>query len=285
MSAQMECSANPAVGSTEFAYFRELIHSRAGIALKESKRGLLAARLGGRLRTLGLNSFADYRRYLETSDAGGVELTIMLNCMTTNKTSFFREAAHFGILSDHLRSAHRSGQSIYRVWSAACSTGEEPYSIAVTALEARRSLDVRILASDLDTDVLARAEQATYRVESLYEMAEQWKHRYFLRGCGERDGFVLVKSEVRRLVAFRQINLVAEAWPIHTHFDAIFCRNIIIYFDRDTQRHLFERLVKYLTPDGLLFVGHAETLFWLNDLLIPAGESVYRARNPGGEQA
>jgi chemotaxis protein methyltransferase CheR len=285
MDAQMECSATPAVGSAEFAYFRDLIHSRAGIALKESKRGLLAARLGRRLGALGLDSFAGYRRYLETSDAGGVELATMLNCMTTNKTSFFREAAHFGVFSEHLRTTERSGQPIYRVWSAACSTGEEPYSIAMTALEARRRLDVRILASDLDTDVLARAEQATYPMESLDEMAAESRHRYFLRGCEEREGWVLVKPEVRELIAFRQINLVAEAWPIHALFDAIFCRNVIIYFDRDTQRRLFERLVQYLAPGGLLFVGHAETLFWLNDLLIPAGQSVYRARNSRGQQA
>ena len=280
MSAPVESGAAPPVGLAEFVFFRNLIHARAGIALKESKRTLLAARLKRRLTALGLDSFASYRRYLETSDAGGTELATMLNCMTTNKTSFFREEAHFGVLADHLKRVSHAGQSVFRVWSAGCSTGEEPYSIAMTALQVPGHCEVRILASDLDTEVLARAEQATYPVESLDEMEERLKHRFFLRGRGESEGSVRLKPEVRERVVFRHINLVAAAWPIPVQFDAIFCRNVIIYFDRATQRHLFERMAPYLAPGGLLFVGHAETLYWLDDLLVPARQSVYRARNP-----
>ena len=209
----------------------------------------------------------------------------MINCMTTNKTSFFREEEHFAFLKDRILAADRAGQAVYRVWSAACSTGEEPYSIAMTALTAIRAMEVRILASDLDTEVLAHAQEAVYPLESLAEMDGQKKGRYFLRGRGEREDWVQVKPAVRKLVTFRNINLIAEPWPIRTRFDAIFCRNVIIYFDRETQARLFAWLVQYLAPEGLLFVGHAESLYWLGDLLVPVDQAVYRARNfaPSGQ--
>jgi chemotaxis protein methyltransferase CheR len=267
------------VGDAEFAFFRGLVHGRSGIALKESKRSLVAARLGRRLRALGLSSFAEYRRFLETSDKSGSELALLINCMTTNKTSFFREEQHFAMLKDTLRAVEQAGQKIYRVWSAACSTGEEPYSIAMAALAAVRTTDVRILASDLDTEVLASAQQAVYPMESLGDLDDSARRRYFLRGRGESQGWVQVKPAVRQLVTFRHINLIEEPWPIRTHFDAIFCRNVIIYFDRQTQARLFGRLAQYLAAGGLLFIGHAETLFWLDELFVPIDHSVYRARH------
>jgi chemotaxis protein methyltransferase CheR len=278
MSALLEVGGVPAVEDAEFAFFRELIHARAGIALKESKRSLVAARLSRRLRALGLDSFAAYRRFLEAAGPSHAEWGLLLNCITTNKTSFFREEAHFAYLTDCLRAADRAGQRTYRIWCAASSTGEEPYTLAITALDARSNMDVRILASDLDTDVLARAQDAVYPIEALDEMDPQTKRRYFLRGRGEHQGFVQAKPNVRELVTFRQINLVSDPWPIHTQFEAIFCRNVIIYFDRETQRTLFERLTHYLAPGGLLFVGHAESLYWLEDLLMPVSHSVYRVR-------
>lgn len=281
MSAPSDLCAAPAVGDAEFAFFRDLIHARTGIALKDCKRSLVAARLARRLRELGLDSFSDYRRFLEGSDPSGTELGLMINCITTNKTSFFREEEHFAILKDHILAADHARQKVYRIWSSACSTGEEPYSIAIAALAASRPMEVRILASDLDTEVLTRAQQAVYPIDSLDEMDDALKRRYFLRGCGECAGRVLVKLEVRALVTFRHINLVEEPWAIRTHFDAIFCRNVIIYFDRETQRRLFGRLTQYLAPGGLLFVGHSETLYWLDELLVPLDHSVYRARTSG----
>jgi len=278
MAAAIEIGAVPPVGDAEFAFFRDLVHARAGIALKDSKRSLVAARLVRRLRSLGLDSFAAYRHFLQTKDPSGSELKLLINCMTTNKTSFFREEAHFAILKDRILAAGRAGQAVYRIWSAACSTGEEPYSIAMTALDAAHGIEVRILASDLDTEVLARAEEAMYPLEALDEMDDPLKHRYFLRGRGACEGLVQVKPAVRKLVTFRNINLVADGWDVRTHFDAIFCRNVIIYFDRETQARLFGRMVQYLAPGGLLFVGHAETLFWLDDLLVPLDHSVYRLR-------
>ena len=264
------------VGDAEFAFFRDLIHARTGIALKDSKRSLVAARLGRRLRALGLESLAAYRRYLEGSDPGGGELRQMINCITTNKTSFFREEEHFDVLAEHLSSAARDGQKSYRIWSAACSTGEEPYSIAITALETDRPPDLRILASDLDTDVLAQGQRGVYALESLDAIDDRRKRRYFLRGSAANEGWAQVKPNVRDLVTFRRVNLVEEAWPIHARFDVIFCRNVIIYFDRETQRRLFERLAEYLAPRGLLFVGHAESLYWLGELFAPVAHSVYR---------
>jgi chemotaxis protein methyltransferase CheR len=278
MGDSLELGAGPAVGDAEFAFFRDLIHRNTGIALKDAKRSMVAARLARRLRALGLDSFAGYRRFLETADPSGTELALMINCITTNKTSFFREEEHFATLADHILAAERAGQKVYRVWSAACSTGEEPYSIAMTALAGPRRMEVRILASDLDTEVLARAQQAEYPLESLAGMDDPSKRRYFLRGRGERLGWAQVKPEVREMVTFRRINLVGELWAIPAHFDAIFCRNVIIYFDRGTQRRLFGRLTQYLAPGGLLFVGHAETLFWLGELLEAVDHSVYRAR-------
>jgi len=276
MAAAIQIGAIPAVGDQEFAFFRDLLRARAGIALKDSKRSLVAARLVHRLRALGLDSFAQYRRFLQTADASGSETKLLINCMTTNKTSFFREEAHFTILKDRMLSAERAGQRVYRVWSAACSTGEEPYSIAITALSAARAIEVKVLASDLDTEVLARAEEARYPLEAIAELDEPLKHSYFLRGRGSCEGSVLVKPAVRKMVSFRNINLVADAWPVQTRFDAIFCRNVIIYFDRETQARLFRRIVQYLAPGGLLFVGHAETLYWLDDLLVPVDHAVYR---------
>jgi chemotaxis protein methyltransferase CheR len=267
-----------AVGDAEFAFFRGLVYARSGIALKECKRSLVAARLARRLRALGLSSFAEYRRFLETSDPSGSELALTINCMTTNKTSFFREGKHFAMLKDAILAAARAGQKIYRVWSAACSTGEEPYSIAMTALAAARAIEGRILASDLDTEVLESAQQAVYPMESLDDLDAGARRRYFLRGRGEREGWVQVKPAVRQLVTFRHINLIDEPWPIRTQFDAIFCRNVIIYFDRQTQARLFGRLARYLAPGGLLFIGHAETLFWLDELFEPIEHSVYRVR-------
>jgi chemotaxis protein methyltransferase CheR len=280
MSASLEIGAAPVVGDAEFAFFRDLIRTRTGIALKDCKRSLVAARLGRRLRALGLGSYRAYRMLLETSDPSGGELGLMINCITTNKTSFFREEAHFAVLARSIAAAGRAGQEIYRIWSAACSTGEEPYSIAIAALETCRTMEIRILASDIDTDVLAKGRDAVYPMEALEGMDSQVIHRYFLRGCAENQGRVQVKPIVRGLVTFRHINLIAESWPIQTRFDAIFCRNVIIYFGRDTQKRMFERMADYLAPGGLLFVGHAESLFWLNGLFAPAGDSVYRVRQP-----
>ncbi|MCW5978806.1 MAG: protein-glutamate O-methyltransferase CheR [Bryobacteraceae bacterium] len=266
------------VTDEEFALFQKLIHEQSGIHLKETKRTLVASRLGKRLRQLGLSSLLDYYRLLKTSDPRGEELRRMINCITTNKTSFFREDQHFTFLRDALRAR---GSRAARIWSAACSSGEEPYSIAMTILEALGETAAReacILASDIDTDVLAAAARGIYEEEGIQGVDAALRRRYFLCGRRAYQGLVQVKPLLRRMVEFRQINLISGAWPVHGRFDAIFCRNVIIYFDRPTQERLFERLTRHLEPDGFLFVGHSESLFWLTRLVRPVGHTIYRLR-------
>lgn len=272
------------VSDSEFELFRELILRHTGIFLKEHKRALLASRLTRRLAHLGLPSLHDYYSYLAEQDPTGEELRRMINCITTNKTSFFRENHHFEFLRDHLipearaRAADGAPRRL-RFWSAACSTGEEPYSIAITVLDAlgaHSGWDLKILASDIDTEVLERAESGVYALEDLREIPENIRQRSFLRGTGEYAGLAQVRPELRRMVTFRRINFVEPAWPVETRFDGIFCRNVIIYFDRQTQRRILERLLAYLTPDGCLFVGHSENLYWMTDLVRPVRHTIYR---------
>jgi chemotaxis protein methyltransferase CheR len=274
----------------EFAVFRELVHRETGIALGPHKRVLLEARLTKRLRRLGLSTFSDYHAYLQTFDPAGEERRRFVNAVTTNETAFFREPAHFA----HLRStwlparvaaAAAGGPRRLRAWSAACSTGEEAYSIATTLLDGvddPQRWDLRILASDIDTDVLERAAAGTYAAEAVSRVPGATLRRFFLRGVGPQDGFVRVRPDVRALVTFRQMNLHDDAWPIRTSFDLIFCRNVLMYFDRPTQARLVSRLAGLLVPDGLLVLGHAENLLGLVTDLQRVTSTVYRHADPAG---
>jgi chemotaxis protein methyltransferase CheR len=270
----------------EFDAFRELILRETGIFLSDAKRQLVSSRLAKRLRRFGFKTFSQYYDYLMTQDPEGKERLQMINCITTNKTDFFREAHHFTFLREQVcpqwqERARRSGVRRVRVWSAGCSSGEEPYSIAITLKEALGCLtgwDVKVLASDIDTEMLRVGERGIYPAEKLKGVPQEVQHRYFLRGTGEWTGHLQVRPEIRSLVAFRRINLIAEPWPIYTRFDVIFCRNVIIYFNRDTQRRLFERLASYLAQDGYLLVGHSESLYWLGNLFVPLRSTIYRLR-------
>ena len=225
------------------------------------------------------------------ADSSGTELTRFINAMTTNKTEFFREGHHF----DYVRAVwlpsrgpcRRASDRRLRFWSAACSTGEEPYSLALTLLDSLDGAgwDLRILASDIDTDVLAHAAEGIYPVEHVTPVPRAMLPRYFLRGTGPRDGFVRLKPSVRSLVTFRRINFLDDPWPIRTHFDAIFCRNVLIYFDRPTQQRILYRLVQQLTENGLLFLGHAESIHGLVGGLTPVAATVYRRIAPGSSSA
>ena len=277
-------SAGFPISLAELALFRKLIYMETGIALADSKRSLVSSRLGRRLRHFGFESFHQYYDHLIKVDISGDEKRRMINCITTNKTSFFRESHHFDLLRKlllhplQLRAA--TGQSRrLRIWSAACSTGQEPYSIAIVIRDTITSLaawDIKILASDIDTDVLARAERGIYETADLDDMPPALRSRHFLRGTKDCAGLVSVKPELRRLVHFRRVNFVDPAWPVRGKFDAIFCRNVLIYFDRPTQYRLLSRLAGLLKPEGFLFVGHSENLHWFRDILIPVDNSVYR---------
>lgn len=278
----MRCPSTPAVPSIsndEFTRLRSLIVAHTGICLKDSKRHLLVARLGHRLRELGLRHFADYHALI-TSKKDGSELRYLINHVTTNKTAFFREVHHFDFLRDRiLRPIQQSPCRTVRIWSAGCSTGEEPYSIALTLRETLKPMlgwDVKILASDIDTDVLTQAEGGIYSDTAVADVPPDLLPRYFLRGFGKHQGTVKVREELRELISFRRINLNAEPWLVKTRFDAIFCRNVMIYFDREKQQSLVKRFAALLKPSGYFFAGHSENLFWLKDVVTPVQHTVYR---------
>jgi len=263
-------------GPRDFELARKLIHDRAGIALGEGKMEMVYSRLAKRVRSLRLSGFREYLAQLQ--DTGHVEWEHFVNALTTNQTDFFREAHHFALLAEHARAIQ--GRPV-RVWSAASATGEEPYSIAITLCEAFESLmpPVEILATDLDTRVLAQAREGVYTMDKVSGLDEERLRRFFLKGRGTRDGFARVRDAVRDLVQFRTLNLRDTHWNLAGAFDAIFCRNVLIYFDKPTQRAVLERVAAHLAPDGMYFAGHSESLLNAADLFEPCGRTAYRRRH------
>lgn len=260
---------------SDFERICRLIHARAGISLKETKRQMVYSRVGRRLRHLGVQRFADYLDRLE-SKKDAAEWQQFTNALTTNLTSFFREQHHFPVLADLLRKG--AGRGSMTVWCSAASTGEEPYSIAMTALDAlgRQASKLRILATDLDTNVLQTATAGVYPLELLERLPDGYAKRFFLKGSGAQTGFARVRDEVRELVTFRQLNLLDPSWPVRGPLDAIFCRNVMIYFDRPTQRRILERFYPLLREDALLFMGHSESLHHATDMFKLRGKTVYQ---------
>jgi chemotaxis protein methyltransferase CheR len=257
----------------DFARVKALIHGIAGIALNESKESMVYSRLSRRLRTLGLTSFSEYLSLVEAGD--DTEQESFVNALTTNLTSFFRENHHFPILAGRLR--HLRDQSRIRIWCSASSTGEEPYSLAITAVEAlgSQASRVEVLASDIDTNVLERAAGAVYPDESITRMDPALVRRHFLRGKGGNAGSVRVKPATRNLVSFRRVNLLDKRWPLQGPFDVIFCRNVMIYFDKATQLEMLSKFAPLLCPGGLLFAGHSENLAHAREYFVPRGRTVY----------
>ena len=256
-------------GAEHFNLISERIYAFAGIRLPEGKREMVYARLTRRLRSLGIGSFDDYIRFLELEPAEWEHCT---NALTTNVTSFFREEHHFDILAEHAKA--RAGADPYRVWSAGCSTGEEPYSIAMSLLEVLPG-GAEVLASDLDTQVLASAREAVYPLQSVERLSAGRQRRFFLRGTGRFEGKARVRQDVASLVGFRRINLMDAQWAVEPGLDAIFCRNVMIYFDQQTQRRLIDRFASLLKPSGLFFAGHAESLLDSGRVFRLRGQTVY----------
>jgi len=268
-----------AFGTEDFEALRQLVKQVTGIHLSEQKRELVYGRLARRLRALGLTSFAQYRKVLD--DDSGQELVEFCNAITTNLTSFFREPHHFDYLRDQLLqplARDAAGTRRLRIWSAACSTGEEPYSIAMTLLESLPDLrrwDVRILATDLDSDVLARARRGVYAEDRVKNLSAQRRDRFFNQKR-EGDGlYYEVAPALRELITFKQLNLM-HPLPMRGPLQAIFCRNVIIYFDKETQRELFGRISQLQRPGDLLFLGHSESLFKVSEVYALMGKTVYR---------
>ena len=259
----------------DFDRVQSLIYKRAGISLHDGKHAMVYSRLSRRLRDTGHQSFRDYLTWLESTD--GPEWQEFINALTTNLTSFFRERHHFEIFADLLK--YKTSTPNWRVWCAAASTGEEPYSIVMTALD---SLGPRanfsLAASDIDSKVLATAANGVYRLESLKGVDAQQTQKYFLRGKGGNDGMVRVKPELRQKIEFLMVNLIRDDWPFEEPFDVVFCRNVMIYFDAQTQRSVLERIHRVMKPGGLLFVGHAENFSESKDLFTLKGKTVYERR-------
>jgi len=263
----------------QFKAFQTLIMEHTSIVISDEKEELIYGRLTRRLRKLGMTSFDDYYNLIANGDSE--ELEQFINVVTTNLTSFYRESHHF----DHLKNElipklleQNAGTKKLRIWSAGCSTGEEPYSIAMTLMESISDIhtwDVKILATDIDSDVLAKASAGIYRDDRIEGLSDETIKQWFKRGKGKQEGFVRVAPELQSLISFKQLNLLKE-WPVKGPFDVLFCRNVVIYFDKPTQKILFEKFAGVLSAHGQMCIGHSETLFKISEDFELLGQTIYK---------
>ncbi|MFN7857932.1 MAG: CheR family methyltransferase [Acidovorax sp.] len=260
--------------NADFVKVQSLIYQRAGISLHDGKHAMVYSRLSRRLRETGHSSFHDYLAWLSSND--GPEWQEFVNALTTNLTAFFREQHHFEIFGSLLLSKPANS---WRVWCNAASTGEEPYSIVMTAFESLgNNAAFKLVASDIDSRVLATAANGVYRLDNLKGLTPERLHNFFLKGRGSNAGMARVKPELRKAIEFMSVNLIRDDWPFKEPFDVIFCRNVMIYFDAPTQRRVLERIHTVLKPGGVLFVGHAENFSESKDLFTLRGKTVYERR-------
>lgn len=261
----------------DFTRVKTLVYDFAGIDLNDSKKNLVYNRLAKRIRFLELNSFKQYLSFVE--EQGESEFVHLINAITTNLTFFFREDHHFEYLAHtvipSILERNKSSKKI-RIWSAGCSTGEEPYSLAIVLKETvPAGWDARVLATDLDTNVVETGRTGVYKMDRLKGVSDARKKRWFLKGSGSMEGNVRVKPELQQIIDFGQINLMNE-WPIKDAIDVIFCRNVVIYFDKETQARLFDRYASLLPDNGHLFIGHSESLYKVCDRFELLGQTIYK---------
>jgi len=263
----------------DFDFLRKFSNDRTGIVVTDDKEGMFYSRLSRRLRQLGLKNFKEYCQLLQTR-AGKEETVQLINAITTNLTAFFREKHHFEYLKDRVipefRQRNRSERS-FKIWSAGCSTGEEPYSLAMVLNEAFADLptwDIKVLATDIDSNVLEQAATGIYRNDRVTDMPINAVKENFKRGKGKQSGLVRAKSSLRKLIGFSQLNLM-DAWSVPTK-DVIFCRNVIIYFDKETKKRLIDRYADTLRDGGYLFIGHSESLIGASDRFKLIRQTIYR---------
>ena len=277
--AASSITAKAGFGGREFSFteqdfqkVRTLIYRHAGISLSDVKGDMVYSRLARRLRAIGMDSFTEYLAHLERVDDAN-EWQAFTNALTTNLTAFFREAHHFPILAEHLRRV----RTPVSIWCSASSTGEEPYSIAMTAREAFGTLKppVEIVATDIDTNVLATAARGVYPLERIERLSDERRRKFFLKGSGANAGHVKVRDALRALIKFQPLNLLAAQWPVSGPFDAIFCRNVMIYFDKQTQATILNRFAPLMKPDALLFGGHSENFLYATQAFRLRGKTVY----------
>ncbi len=265
-----------AFSKEDFERVRRALYQKAGINLSDTKGSLVYSRLARRLRALSLNSFDDYLTYLKRTPE---EDENFINALTTNLTSFFRESHHFTALTEYLRT-HPGERTI---WCAASSTGEEPYSIAMTVAEVFESFDtpVSIIASDIDSSVLAKAQAGVYSADAISKLSAVQCRNFLHRGKGANKGKIRVVPELRKMVTFRRLNLMDVTWPIRAPIDVIFCRNVMIYFDKPTQHNILKRMIALQPDDGLYFAGHSENFNKATDLVVPVGKTIYKPARQG----
>ena len=274
----------PLLGDAEFQFLRDFVYRHCGIALSEQKRQLVQGRLLRRLRALGLKEFASYCELLRKDP--DAELGELASVISTNVTAFFREMHHYDLLVEqllpHWLEEKKHGGRL-RIWSAGCATGEEPYALAMVLAEALERtgshVDARILATDLSPQALEHAQAGMYALDRMEGVSTERRRRWFLRGEGQYEGYARVHQRLRELVTIQPLNLLHD-WPMRGPFDAIFCRNVVIYFDKPTKQRLFERYAGLLVPGGYLFLGHSESMHGLSDAFDLVGRTVYRKRVP-----
>jgi chemotaxis protein methyltransferase CheR len=263
----------------EFSKLRDLVFKVSGISLADTKKELVISRFSRRLKSLKLNSFAQYYNLL-ISPSGFTEVQNFINSITTNKTDFFRESHHFDfIISNFIPEILAKGKKPVRIWSAACSTGEEPYTIAMVMhrhLVEPYAVPVKIFASDIDTNALKTASVGVYDNQTISAIPEHYLKRYFLRGKDNNKGLYKIKNEIREMVTFKKLNFIADEYPITHTFDIIFCRNVIIYFNSETKKMVITKVLRYLNEGGYLMMGHSETLFNLIDGLVYLKNTIYQ---------
>jgi chemotaxis protein methyltransferase CheR len=262
--ASVPVGQGPELSDSDFFRFCQLVHQHAGIHLTSQKKELVRARLMKILRQRGLQTFREYYEQVKR-DTSGAELMCFLDALSTNQTAFWREPKHFEYLAEEILPtwlAERRTPLRRNLWSAGCSTGEEPYTLAILMKNAFPGEDlsqVKIHASDINTQVLAQAERGIYPISQVEPLPPEWRQRYFQKGVGERQGFVRVKPEVRCLVQYFRLNLM-DPLPFRENMDIIFCRNVMIYFEKETQVKLVDKFYQCLRPGGYLFIGHSESL-------------------------
>jgi chemotaxis protein methyltransferase CheR len=265
--------------SSLFRKFCAIAYEKAGIHLGDGKESLVTARIGKRMRALGIESHREYYEHL-TSDRTGQELTMFLDAISTNFTHFLREPDHFDLLTREVHRRASAGQRSLTFWSAASSSGEEPYSMALTILDALDGHDMpfRILATDISTKVLDKAIEGSYEASKVEPLSRAQRAKYFLHHNGDGGGTYEIKPEVKAHLVFKRINLSQPPFPMKGPFDMIFCRNVMIYFDREVRSRLIDDVIRLLAPDGLLVVGHSESLAGIGANLDTISPSVYRRR-------
>lgn len=258
--------SRPDMSDKVFGQFRDIVYQRSGIHLGPAKKSLVCARVAKRLRGLGLDSYTDYLKYL-SKDESGEEIVQLLDVISTNVTSFFREPDHFRVLGENFREWLSKGQTRFRFWSSACSSGEEPYTMAVALLDVLQDMgipagriNIRILATDISVSILQKCRVGTYRADRMKGLKEAHIRKYFTKKNGLNGIEYSVKPELKSMVLVKSLNLSQPPFPMNGPMDAVFCRNVMIYFDNTVRKNLLSDIYRLLKPEGLLFVGHAESL-------------------------